>query len=337
MDNKFSDIYFMSRCIEVAKQGIGKTYPNPSVGCIIVNNNSIISEAYSSEHGGSHAEINAINKIKDIKLLKTSTLYVTLEPCSHFGKTPPCCNTISKYNIPRVVIGTLDNSKKVNGKGIEYLKKNNINVVFGVLKNECDELHKNFLCFNKNSRPYIILKWAQSNDKFISPLKKIEKKPFWISSLKSRQLVHKWRAKEHAILVGYNTIIDDNPKLNIRDWSGHNPTRIVVDLDNNLNEGFNIFNKEATTLKITEKEINLSYPLIDEIIKFLFKKNIQSIIVEGGRKTLDLFIKNNIWDEARVFSSNKKLVRGLKAPKINGNIMVKKKIGNDELEIIKPF
>ena len=337
MDNKFSDIYFMSRCIEVAKQGIGKTYPNPSVGCIIVNNNSIISEAYSSEHGGSHAEINAINKIKDTKLLKASTLYVTLEPCSHFGKTPPCCNTISKYKIPRVVIGTLDNSKKVNGKGIEYLKKNDVNVVFGILKNECDELHKNFLCFNKNSRPYIILKWAQSKDKFISPLKKIEKKPFWISSLKIRQLVHKWRAKEHAILVGYNTIIDDNPKLNVRDWSGHNPTRIVVDLDNNLNEGFNIFNKEARTLKITEKEINLSNPLIDEIIKFLFKKNIQSIIVEGGRKTLDLFIKNNIWDEARVFSSNKKLVKGLKAPKINGNIIVKKKIGNDELEIIKPF
>ena len=134
MDNKFSDIYFMSRCIEVAKQGIGKTYPNPSVGCIIVNNNSIISEAYSSEHGGSHAEINAINKIKDTKLLKASTLDVTLEPCSHFGKTPPCCNTISKYKIPRVVIGTLDNSKKVNGKGIEYLKKNDVNVVFGILK-----------------------------------------------------------------------------------------------------------------------------------------------------------------------------------------------------------
>ena len=328
---------YMNRCIEIAKKGIGSTYPNPCVGCIIVYDNKILSEAYSSEYGGSHAEINAINKIKNKENLKKSTLYVTLEPCSHYGKTPPCCDAIVKHKISKVVIGTIDNSCKVNGSGIKKLKKNNIEVTYGVLEKECKELHKNFLHFNKNKRPYFILKWAQSADKFISPIKKTKNEPFWISSQKSRQLVHKWRSEEHGILVGYNTIINDNPLLNVRDWKGKNPLRIVIDLDNKLEEHFNVFNDQSKTIKITKKDIDLSLPFETEISKFLYKKNIQSIIVEGGKKTLNQFIENNLWDEARIFTSNKKMQMGLEAPKIDGKIMLEKQVSSDELKIIKPY
>ena len=337
MNNKLNHNFFMSRCIEVAKKGSGRTYPNPCVGCIIVNKNAIISEAFSSKCGGNHAEVNAINKVKNKDLLKTSTLYVTLEPCSHYGKTPPCCNTISINKIPNVVIGTLDNSSKVNGKGIEFLKRNNVNVIKGVLESQCIELHKNFLHFNKNKRPYIILKWAQSKDKLFSPLKKAKNKPYWISSKKSRQLVHKWRSEEHAILVGYNTIIEDNPNLNIRNWSGENPIRIIIDLENKLNGNFNVFNSKSQTIKINKKHIDSSSSLAFEISNFLYNKNIQSVIVEGGRKTLDEFIKIGLWDEARIFTNDKNLNKGIKAPELKGKIIFKKKIDEDELMVIKPF
>ena len=325
MDIKSTHNFYMSRCIEVAKKGIGKTYPNPSVGCLIVNEGTVISEAFSSEYGENHAEVNAINKVKNKNLLKTSTLYVTLEPCSHYGKTPPCCNTISKNKIPNVVIGTADNSNKVNGKGIEFLRKNNINVTYGVLEKKCKELHKNFLYFNKNKRPYIILKWAQSNDKLFSPLKKIKKKPFWISSKKSRQLSHKWRSEEHAILVGYNTVINDNPNLNVRSWKGKNPIRIIIDYDNKLSNKFNVFNDQAKTIKITRKNIDPSLHVASEISSFLFRENIQSVIVEGGKKTLEEFIKTNLWDEARIFTNKKNLSKGIEAPKLKGQIILEKK------------
>ena len=337
MDIKTTHNFYMSRCIEVAKKGIGKTYPNPSVGCVIVNKDTIISEAFSSKYGGSHAEVNAINKVKNKDLLKTSTLYVTLEPCSHYGRTPPCCNTISNNKIPNVVIGTVDNSNKVNGRGIEFLKQNNINVINGVLENKCKELHKNFLYFNKNKRPYIILKWAQSNDKLFSPLKKTKNRPFWISSKKSRQLVHKWRSEEHAILVGYSTVVHDNPNLNVRNWKGKNPIRIVVDIENKLNNKFKVFSDQAKTITITKDNIDSSIHIASEISSFLFKKNIQSVIVEGGKKTLDEFIKTNLWDEARIFTNNKNLKIGIEAPKLNGKIILEKKIDDDDLKIMKPL
>ena len=337
MNNKSTHEFYMSRCIEVAKKGIGTTYPNPCVGCIIVYKNTIISEAYSSKHGENHAEINAINKIKNKEKLKKSTLYVTLEPCSHFGKTPPCCIAISNHQIPKVVIGTVDNSSKVNGKGIKELEKNNIDVEFGILEKECKELHKNFLCFNKNKRPYYILKWAQSADKFISPINNSTNKPFWISSKHSRQLVHKWRSKENAILVGYNTVINDNPNLNVRDWKGKNPVRIIIDLENQLEDHYNVFNDQAKTIKITKNDIDLYSSSVFEISNFLFKKNIQSVIVEGGKKTLDQFIKNDLWDEARIFTSDKKIKKGLEAPKIKGKIILIKQIGSDKLKVLKPF
>tara|TARA_B100000953_G_scaffold63322_1_gene50543 strand:+ start:4334 stop:5317 length:984 start_codon:yes stop_codon:yes gene_type:complete len=326
----------MSRCIEIAKKGIGTTFPNPCVGCIIVYNNTIISEAFSSKYGGNHAEINAIKNVKEKKVLKKSTLYVTLEPCSHFGKTPPCCNTIINYEIPNVVIGTLDNSPKVNGKGIRLLKKRKINVIKGVLEKECKELHKVFLHFNKNKRPFIILKWAQSKNKFIAPLIKEKTEPYWITSKKSRQLVHKWRSEEHGILIGHDTVICDNPILNIRNWKGINPVRIVIDLKNNLKKTYNVFNSQANTIKIIDKNIDNNKSLSSEVSNFLFKKKIQSVIIEGGKKTLQEFIRNDLWDEARIFTNKKKMNKGLKAPNINGKIISEKIIDNDKLEIIRP-
>jgi len=336
MNNNFTHEFYMSRCIEIAKKGIGTTFPNPCVGCIIVYNNKIISEAFSSNYGGNHAEINAIQNVKEKRLLKESTLYVTLEPCSHFGKTPPCCNAIINYKIPNVVIGTIDNSSKVNGNGIRLLKKNKINVIKGVLEKECKELHKVFLHFNKNRRPFIILKWAQSKDKFIAPLIKEKIEPYWISSKKSRQLVHKWRSKVHGILIGYNTVIHDNPTLNIRSWKGINPIRIIIDLKNDLKKTYNVFNSESKTIKIIDKNIDNSKTLSKEVSNFLFEKKIQSVIVEGGKKTLQDFIENNLWDEARIFTNKKKMKKGLKAPFIHGKIIKEKIIGDDKLEIIKP-
>ena len=337
MINNSSHEFYMSRCIEIAKKGLGTTFPNPCVGCIIVHNNKIISEAFSSDYGGNHAEINAINNVKEKKILKKSTLYVTLEPCCHYGKTPPCCNSIINYEIPNVVVGTLDNSSKVNGNGIHLLEKSKINVIKGVLEKECKELHKVFLHYNKYRRPFIILKWAQSKDKFIAPIKKDKTKPYWISSEKSRQLVHKWRSEEHAILIGYNTVRSDNPMLNIRSWKGINPIRIIIDLKNDLKKTYNVFDNQANTIKIIDKNIDNNKSLSIGISEFLFKKKIQSVIIEGGKKTLQEFIKNNLWDEARIFTNEKKMNQGLSAPKINGKIVLKKIIDKDMLEIFKPF
>ena len=258
MSNQKTHEFYMSRCIEIANKAKGRTYPNPNVGCVIVHNKKIISEAYSSKYGGPHAELNAINMVENKNKLKSSTLYVTLEPCSHFGKTPPCCNLITKHKIPNVVIGTLDNSSKVNGKGTEHLKKNKTKVIVGILEKKCKALHKNFLHFNKEHKPYVILKWAQSNDNYISPKNKLKSKPFWISNVKSRQLVHKWRSEEHSILVGYNTVIEDDPVLNVRNFSGENPTRIVIDRENTLSKNHKVFNNQSKTIVINKREIGYS-------------------------------------------------------------------------------
>ena len=324
----------MSRCILLARNNKSKYYPNPSVGCIIVKNNHVISEGVTSNYGGNHAEVNTINNVKNKQDLKDSTLYVTLEPCSHYGKTPPCVELISKYEISHVVIGTIDISSKVNGNGIKFLKNKGIKVTVGILEKECINLHRNFLHFNTHKRPYIILKWAQTLDNFIAPLNKSDSKPFWISCIESRQLVHKWRSEEHAILVGYNTVISDNPTLTVRHVKGNNPVRIIIDDKNSLDKNLNVFNDEAETLVIKKKfnENNLE----KFICEFLYKNKIQSVIIEGGKKTLDLFINNNIWDEARIFTNGIKLNNGVSSPKIEGETKSKYKIGDDELKIIYP-
>ena len=326
---------YMSRCIEIAKKNSSKYYPNPSVGALIVKNDMIIAEGVTSDYGCNHAEVNAINSIKDPSDLIESTLYVTLEPCSHFGKTPPCVLLIHKSKIKNVVIGTLDNSSKVNGKGVSFLKEREINVITGILEKECKKLHRNFLHFNSKNRPYIILKWARTKDNFIAPLKKKNAKPFLISSLESRQLVHKWRSEEHSIMVGFNTIISDNPHLDARYIKGNNPVRIILDDKQELKSNYHVFNNESNTLVISKflKNKNPSSYICNE----LHKNNIQSVIVEGGRKTLDLFIKNDCWDEARIFESNQRLDNGIKGPEFTGRLKKRIKIGNDYLKFFKPF
>ena len=247
---------YISRCIELGKLGIGNTYPNPSVGSCLVVDDKIIGEGYTSKAGGNHAEVNAINSVKDKSLLKLSTIYVTLEPCCHHGKTPPCTDLIIKHKIPKVVIGCLDTNKKVSGKGIEALKLAGCEVVVGHCETLCLEHHIRFFSFHNKKRPYIILKWAETKNGFIAPTEKTSQRPVWISSDESRQLVHQWRSEEHAILVGGNTVLEDNPSLTTRRVSGRNPIRIVIDTKDNLQKSHNVFNDEAKTIVLSSKHFN---------------------------------------------------------------------------------
>ena len=352
------DEFYIKRCIELAKNGLGTTYPNPLVGSVIVYDNKIIGEGWHKKAGDAHAEVNAINAVKDKSLLAKSTIYVSLEPCSHFGKTPPCADLIIKNEIPNVVIGTIDPNSKVAGKGIEKLIAAGINVKVGILEKECNELNKRFFTFHNKKRPYIILKWAESSDGFIAPIEILrqaqtrgkaelnevnDKAPVWLSNGYSRQLVHKWRSEEQAILVGTQTVLDDNPKLDVRDWKGQNPIRIVLDKSGKISQDFNVHDQKTKTIFITEQE-NLTtignrifenaifdYQLPDRIVQILYQNDVQSVIIEGGRQTIQTFIDANLWDEARVFKSKITLNEGTKAPKISINSSEKQVVFKDEL------
>ena len=312
----------MQRCVAIGNSALGHTYPNPNVGALIYKDGKIISEGYTGSSGQNHAEINAIENINDKKYLENSTMVVTLEPCSHFGKTPPCTKKIIESKIKKVIIGCKDPNLLVNGSGIDQLINNNIDVKVGVLENECLELHKRFFTFQTKKRPYIILKWAETDDGIISPKHKNNNRPYWISNDVSRQYVHKWRSQEHAILVGSKTVDFDNPQLNSRNWDNNNPIKIVIG---------NPKIKSKDTLYIHNgNDLN-----IKNITNFLHKKNIQSVLVEGGNKTLKTFIENNLWDEARVFKSKNKLKKGVLAPKINGTKFYEENIKDDNLKIIR--
>ncbi|MFI1745871.1 bifunctional diaminohydroxyphosphoribosylaminopyrimidine deaminase/5-amino-6-(5-phosphoribosylamino)uracil reductase RibD [Thalassobellus sediminis] len=323
---------YIKRCLDIAKNGLGSTRPNPMVGSVIVHNNIIISEGFTSAYGSNHAEVNAINNVKDKSLLKEATIYVTLEPCSHYGKTPPCSDLIIKHKIPNVVIGCIDDNIQVAGKGIEKLKKAGCLVIVGVLENECKKHHKRFFTFHNKKRPYIILKWAESSDGFIAPESKNEQKPVWITNKNSRQLVHKWRTEEQAILVGTNTVLEDNPSLTARDWTGNNPTRIVIDKEKKLSEAYSVFNNEAETITISKNNIDFSKDIAQQICDVLFEKNINSVIIEGGAKTLQTFINKDLWDEARIFTGSSKFNKGIKAPKFSGQLISEEKILTDSLK-----
>jgi diaminohydroxyphosphoribosylaminopyrimidine deaminase/5-amino-6-(5-phosphoribosylamino)uracil reductase len=305
------------------------------VGCVIVHNNKIIGEGYTSNYGGSHAEVNAINSVKNKKLLRESTLYVTLEPCSHFGKTPPCSDLIINYKIPSIVIGCIDDNEKVAGKGVKKLRDAGCNVIVGILETTCRAHHKRFFTFHNKKRPYIILKWAETTDGFIAPKTKNEKKPIWITNEFSRQLVHKWRTEEQAILVGTHTVLEDNPSLTARDWIGKNPVRVVIDKDEKLSKNLTVFNDESETIILTDKNIDFSQNSAKEICDVLFKNEITSVIIEGGTKTLQTFINANLWDEARVFTGENNLKEGIRAPKFSGKIISEEKILTDILKIYK--
>lgn len=322
----------MQRCLQLACLGIGTSRPNPSVGAVIVYNDHIISEGHTSPYGGPHAEVNAINSVLDKTLLKKSRLYVTLEPCSHHGKTPPCSDLIIEHEIPDVYIGTTDSNKKVSGKGIAKLKGAGLNVKVGILENECKMHHKRFLTFHNEQRPYIILKWAESCDGFLAPEKKTDNRPVWLTNKYSRQLVHKWRTEEHAILVGTNTVLDDNPSLTARNWAGQNPVRVVLDRKNKLSTDLSVFNTSARTIRISDKELDFNNPIAGQICKYLHQEEIQSVIVEGGARTLQTFINEDIWDEARIFTGNISLGSGVKAPKFKGEPITEKTILEDSLK-----
>ena len=322
---------YISRCIELGKLGIGNTYPNPSVGCCIVLDDKIIGEGYTSKAGGNHAEVNAINSVEDKSLLKLSTIYVTLEPCCHHGKTPPCVDKIIASGMKKVVIGIKDPNPLVCGKGIEKLKENGIEVISGVLKKECIEHHKRFLSFIINKRPYIILKWAETADGHIAPKQKDVNEPYWISNSKSRELVHKWRSKEQAILVGAQTIREDDPRLTTRDCEGKN-CDIYILSKKGLKKDYKIFNQESKVTVLDDKEINFNKNIAKQICDKLYDDKILSVIIEGGTKTLSNFIDYDIWDEMRVFKTKEILGDGVKGPKIKFNTKRKVEIENDILE-----
>jgi len=332
------DKKYMHRCLQLAKKGLGNTAPNPMVGAVLVYNDNIIGEGFTSEYGGNHAEVNCINSVKPehVKFISKATLYVSLEPCSHFGKTPPCSNLIVASKIPKVIIGALDTNELVSGKGVKHLKENGIEVTTGVLEKECLAVNKRFFTFYNKKRPYIILKWAKSKDDFIGKLRKDKAEPIWISNQQSQQLVHLWRAQEQGILVGTNTVLSDNPSLTTRNVAGKNPVRIILDRSLRIPKNFTVLDGSVKTIVLTEKEkksgktvfyetINFS-DLIEEIIRILVKHEIQSVIVEGGKQTLDTFIKYGIWDEARIFTGNILLKNGIKSPVLNNKKLIKQTI-----------
>jgi len=332
------DKLIMRRVMELAFLGKGSVSPNPLVGCVVTYDQKIIGEGYHQNYGHSHAEVNAINSVVDKSLLSKATLYVNLEPCSHHGKTPPCADLLIDTGIKKVVIANLDTNPKVSGEGIKKLKNAGIEVVTDVLQAEGRELNKRFFTFIEKKRPYTILKWAETADSFIASENHGSK---WISNDYSRQLVHKWRAEEDAVMIGTKTAIYDNPKLNVRDWSGKNPTRIVIDRTLKLPKSLNLFDGNQPTLCYNlskeDSKDNLAYIKLEEtnffrnMVNNIMSRNIQSVIVEGGAFTINSWVENNCWDEARIFRSPKAYNKGVKAPIVFGDKISEEKIFDDSL------
>ncbi|NOY38471.1 MAG: bifunctional diaminohydroxyphosphoribosylaminopyrimidine deaminase/5-amino-6-(5-phosphoribosylamino)uracil reductase RibD [Chlorobi bacterium] len=319
----------MMRCLDLARCGLGTTYPNPQVGSVIVRHGKIIAEGFHRRSGEPHAEALAIAAVKDKSLLKGSSLYVSLEPCSHFGKTPPCADLIVSSGIPRVVVGTLDTSKKVAGKGIGILRAGGCEVVTGVLEKECRRINRRFFTWHEKSRPYIILKWAESADGFMDRKRNPDDSsgPDWISGPLGRQLVHKWRSEEQSILVGTRTAQIDDPSLTVREWTGRQPLRLVIDRKLSLPETLNLFNDKAPTLIFNSRlnrpdsqpeyiKLDFNGDIIDQILEVLYQRQIQSVIIEGGADTIERFIKKELWDEARVFTGKMRFYDGIQAPRL---------------------
>lgn len=322
-----TDELYIKRCIELARLGQGKVAPNPMVGSVIVYNKEIIGEGYHREYGGPHAEVNAINSVSDKSKLSQSTIYVSLEPCAHHGKTPPCADLIIKHKIRRVVIGMQDPFAKVNGEGIKRISDSGAEVIVGVLQSECEKLNQPFITYHKKQRPYIILKWAQTSDGFIDKDRNSNdpQQPNWITNEVCRSLVHKWRSESQAILVGTNTSLIDNPKLNVRSWTGKSPLRVILDKSLRLPNNLHIFDQSIPTLIINEvkneNKENLEFLKLDftsgilkNVLHVLYERNIQSLFVEGGQQVLQNFIDQNLWDEARVFTGKTKFYNGVKSP-----------------------
>lgn len=336
------DEQMMQRCVQLAQNGFGSTYPNPMVGCVIVHEGKIIAESWHMKAGEPHAEVNAISQLADKEILTESTLYVSLEPCAHYGKTPPCADLIIRHRIPKVIIGTIDPFSKVNGEGIRKMREAGIEVVSGVLEKECKELNKRFFKFHQEKRPYVILKWAQTADGFMAAENNEQK---WITNSYSKQLVHLWRTQEQSVLVGTRTAKIDNPQLNARLWTGNHPVRLILDKELKLDKTLHLFDGNQRTIVFTEKqkagEHNLEFievpfdsNLPQSILSRLFELHIQSVIIEGGKSTLETFMQRDLWDEARIFTSSGFWNSGIQSPEIYGNLVHTKNIINDKLEIL---
>lgn len=318
-----NDEKYMKRCIQLAKNGQLGAPPNPMVGAVIVYNGNIIGEGYHAKCGEAHAEVNAIASVKDQELLKSSTIYVSLEPCSHYGKTPPCANLIVEKGIPKVVIGCKDPFSKVAGRGIEVLRKAGCEVKVGVLEKECMELNKAFFTVQLKHRPFITLKWAQSADGYMDVIRE-SGKPVVLSSSYTQMITHKRRAEHQAIMVGTRTALLDNPSLSVRSWSGPQPLRVVVDRQLELPRHLHLFDGTQPTLVITEKkdpvvgcstfQANFSHSILPQLMEELLRRNIQSLLVEGGATLLQSFLDEDMWDEAYVEHCPQVLGRGIMSP-----------------------
>lgn len=328
----------MARCIQLAAHGLGSTYPNPLVGSVIVHEGKIIGEGWHHKQGEPHAEIMAVNSVKNKDLLKNSTLYVNLEPCAHYGKTPPCAHRITELGIPETVIGTRDFAAHVNGKGIEHLRNNGVKVTENILTEECLWLNRRFFTFHLKKRPYIILKFAQTANGCFAP---VDGSQQWITSEYSKQLVHKWRTEEQAILIGKNTFKADKPKLTARLWRGNQPLRLLI--SKSLDAESEIFLSDQNSVIFTEEspcnderyqKTDFSQDIIPQILQNLLERNIQSVIIEGGAVTLNHFIQSGYWDEARILTGNASWDKGIRAPELpNSRLKSEEKINTDTLRI----
>jgi diaminohydroxyphosphoribosylaminopyrimidine deaminase/5-amino-6-(5-phosphoribosylamino)uracil reductase len=338
---------FMRECLKLAEKGAAFAAPNPMVGSVVVRNGIIIGSGYHEVYGGPHAEVNAVRSVVDKELLKSSTLYVNLEPCSHFGKTPPCADLIIENSIPEVVIGSIDSNSLVAGQGIQKLEKAGIKVHVGVLENECRELNRRFFTHHEKKRPYIILKWAQTKDGFIDHHRSTPgQKALQVSSAEAKKIVHQWRSEEQAILVGTNTAMLDNPMLTVREVEGKNPLRVTIDKWLRIPRDYRLYDKSAPTLifnsKIDEVDDNITFKKIDfekdviaQILEELYKMNIRSVLVEGGEQVLNSFISAGAWDEARVFISEQEISHGVPAPKLLLEPSEQRAVGSDRLLVFR--
>ena len=335
---------FMQRALQLAQLGAGTVSPNPMVGCVIVHNGKIIGEGYHQKYGDAHAEVNAVNAVSDKSLLSESDIYVTLEPCSHFGKTPPCADLLIKYKFKKVIVCNYDPNPLVAGQGIEKLRQAGIEVEVGLLEEEGRELNKRFFTYIEKKRPYIILKWAESADGFIA---KKNYEAVQISNLLSRRFVHKMRSEEDAIMIGTNTVKYDNPTLNTRFWTGKNAIRVLIDRELSLSKNLHVFDNSQKTIcynslkdEIIENNIFVRTPLNTSIEPFiledLYQRKIQSIIIEGGTILLQSFIDLGLWDEAFILKSEIILEQGIDAPKIKRKEVLRQKLGDNLLTKVLP-
>ena len=337
---------YMRRCLELARNGLGTASPNPMVGSVIVFRDKIIGEGWHHKAGEPHAEVIAINQVSDKSLLKESTIYVNLEPCSHHGRTPPCADLILSHSIPRVVIANIDPHKAVAGSGIERLRNAGIEVISGVLEDDGRWLNRRFFCRHEMGRPYVILKWAQSRDGFMDTLRRPGQHGInWITHTETQSLVHQWRSQEDAIMIGRKTLINDNPSLTTRFYAGKNPIPILITSGNLPSKENQLLQNQELHIITNNKDLSPTHPNVHYLnnsehnpgswLRILSELGVLSVMVEGGAKLIASFIEADLWDEARVLCGTSFFEQGLKAPSIHQNPAAETEFGKDRLKVYR--